>query len=44
MLGVLIGGVNVARAMRTSKVAAEVAEFVKAAAVKVAGRTRNTVR
>ena len=44
MLGILIGGVNVARAMKTPKVANEVAESIKAAAVKAAGRTRNTVR
>lgn len=44
MLGVLIGGVNVARAMKTPKVAEEIAESIKAAAIKVAGRTRNTVR
>lgn len=44
MLGILIGGVNVARAMNTPQVAEEVAKSTKAAAVKVAGRTRKTVR
>jgi TetR/AcrR family transcriptional repressor of nem operon len=44
MLGILIGGLNVARAMKTTKIADEIAAAVKAAAVKVAGRTRGTVR
>lgn len=44
MLGTLIGGLNVARAMKTSKATDEVAEAIKAAAVKVAGRTRTRVR
>ncbi len=43
MLGILIGGINVARAMKTPKLADEIAESIKAVAVKVAGRTRNTV-
>ena len=40
MLGVLIGGINIARAMKSSKAAGEVAESIKAAAIKAAGRTR----
>ena len=40
MLGVLIGGINVARAMKSAKATEEVAEAIKAAAVKAAGRTR----
>lgn len=43
MLGLLIGGLTVARAMRSAKAADEVAEGVKAAAIKAAGRTRTTV-
>lgn len=42
MLGVLIGGINVARAMKGAKVADEVANAIVAAAVKAAGRTRST--
>jgi AcrR family transcriptional regulator len=42
VLGVLIGGVNVARAMKTPKIADEIAESIKAATVKVAGQTRDT--
>jgi len=41
MLGVLIGGINVARAMKGVKVADEVANAIIAAAVKAAGRTRS---
>jgi len=40
MLSVLIGGINVVRALKSSKVTEEVAEAIKAAAIKVAGRTR----
>lgn len=40
MLGVLIGGINVVRAMKTTKMAEEVAEAIKSAAIKAAGRTR----
>jgi len=40
MLGVLIGGINIARAMKSKKVSESVAEAVKDAAIKVAGRTR----
>lgn len=40
MIGVLIGGVNVARAMKSTKVIEEVAEAIKTAAIKAAGRTR----
>ena len=43
MLGILIGGINVARAMETSKVADEIAESIKTAAVKVAGHTRKPI-
>ncbi len=42
MLGMLIGGINVARAMSSAKVSDEVAEAVKTAAIKAAGRTRAT--
>jgi AcrR family transcriptional regulator len=42
MLGVLIGGINVARAMKSAKVADEVANASITAAVKAAGRTRST--
>jgi di/tricarboxylate transporter len=44
MLGTLIGGVNLVRAMKTSNVASEIAESIKTAAVKVAGRVRDTTR
>lgn len=40
MLGVLIGGLNVARAMKSSNGSDEVAAAITAAAVKAAGRTR----
>ena len=40
MLGLLIGGINIARAMKSTKVANEVAAAVKVAAIKAAGRTR----
>ena len=40
MLSVLIGGLNVARAVKSRKAADEIAEAVKAAAIKAAGRTR----
>jgi len=40
MLGVLIGGINIARAMKSKKVSESVAEAIKDAAIKVAGRTR----
>ncbi len=40
MLGVLIGGVNVVRALNSTKVTEEVSEAIKAAAIKAAGRTR----
>ena len=43
MLGVLIGGINVARAMKNTKVAEEVASAITAAAIKAAGRTRSVV-
>jgi len=43
MLGVLIGGITVARAMQSAKASDEVAEAVKAAAIKAAGPTRTTV-
>ena len=42
MLSVLIGGLTVARAMKSAKATDEVAEAVKAAAIKAAGRTRTT--
>jgi TetR/AcrR family transcriptional regulator, transcriptional repressor for nem operon len=40
MLSMLIGGLTVARAMKSEKVADEVAKGVKASAIKAAGRTR----
>ena len=43
MLGVLIGGINVARAMKSTKVSEEVAEAITTAAIKAAGRTRASV-
>ena len=43
MLGILIGGINVARAMKSAKASEEIAEAIKTAAIKVAGRTRATV-
>lgn len=42
MLGVLIGGINVARAMKGTQVADEVANAIIAATIKAAGRTRLT--
>ena len=41
LLGVLVGGINMARAMKTVRAAEEVASAIKAAAVKAAGRTRS---
>ena len=43
MLSVLIGGLTVARAMKSAKAADAVAEAVKAAAIKAAGRTRTAI-
>lgn len=43
MLGILIGGINVTRAMKSARASEEVAEAIKAAAVKAAGRTRSSV-
>lgn len=40
MLGVLIGGLTLARAVKTSKVAEEVARSIRVAAVNAAGRAR----
>ncbi len=40
MLGVLIGGINVVRALKSAKLSEEVAGSIKQAAVKAAGRTR----
>jgi TetR/AcrR family transcriptional regulator, transcriptional repressor for nem operon len=40
MLSVLIGGLTVARAMKSEKTAEEIAKAVKAAAIKAAGRTK----
>ncbi len=40
MLGALIGGLNVVRAMKSANTSEEVAEAIKATAVKAAGRTR----
>lgn len=41
MLSVLIGGINVARAMKSAKAADEVADAISDAAIKAAGRTRD---
>ena len=41
MLGVLVGGINIARAMKSPKVADQVADAIKASAIKAAGRTRS---
>ena len=41
-LSVLIGGVNVARAMKSPEVSEEIAAAIKTAAIKTAGRTRAT--
>ena len=38
MLGVLVGGINIARAMKSAKASEEVAEAIKTAAIKIAGR------
>ncbi len=40
MLGILIGGINVARAMKSAKASEEVAEAIKATAIRAVGRTR----
>lgn len=40
MLGVLIGGINITRAMKGTKASEEVAAAIKDAAIKAAGRTR----
>lgn len=42
MLGALIGGINIARAMKSTKVSENIAEAIKATAIKAAGRTRST--
>jgi len=42
MLGLLIGGINVARAMKNAKVGDEVARAITAAAIRAAGRARAT--
>jgi AcrR family transcriptional regulator len=44
MLGILVGGLNIARAMKTSKATDEVAGAIKAAAIKAAGRARSAAR
>ncbi|MEN8180177.1 MAG: TetR/AcrR family transcriptional regulator [Pseudomonadota bacterium] len=44
LLGVLIGGLNVTRAMKSTKASEEVAEAIKTAAIKAVGRTRATAR
>lgn len=43
MLGILIGGLNVTRAMKSARASEEVAKAIKATAVKAAGRTRSSV-
>jgi len=44
MLGLLIGGINVARAMKSTKASEEVANAIKTAAIKAAGRTHIVVQ
>jgi len=44
MLGILVGGLNIARAMKTAKASDEVAAAITAAAIKAAGRTRSAVQ
>ncbi|MFV2056434.1 MAG: TetR/AcrR family transcriptional regulator [Thiohalomonadales bacterium] len=44
MLGILIGGVNIARAMKSNKAAEEVAGAIKASAIKAAGRTHANLK
>jgi len=39
MLGVLIGGINIARAMKSTKASKEIAEAIKSSAIKIAGCT-----
>lgn len=39
-LGILIGGLNMARAMKTGKAGENVAEIIKASALKTAGKTK----
>jgi len=41
MLGVLTGGLNITLAMKSTKIAEEVAEAIKSAAIKAAGKTRS---
>jgi len=44
MLGILIGGINIARAMKTTKMSQEVAEAIKTAVINTAGQTCTTTR
>ena len=41
MLGILIGGLNIVRAMKSQKATNEVAQAIKAAAIQAAGQTRS---
>jgi hypothetical protein len=41
LLGTLVGGLTIVRAVKSAKAADEIAEGIKAAAVKAAGRTRS---
>jgi len=41
MLGILIGGINMTRAMKSAKAIEEVSEGIKATAIKAAGRVRS---
>lgn len=43
MLGILIGGINIARAMKSTKASEEVANAIQAAAIKAAGCARAVV-
>jgi len=40
MLGVLIGGINITRAVKSAKASEEIAEAIKTSAITIAGRTR----
>ena len=42
MLGILIGGINLARAMKSAKLSSEIADAIKTSAIKAAGRARAT--
>jgi len=43
LLSILIGGINIARAMKSVKAAEQIADSIKEAAIVAAGRTRKKV-